>query len=202
MVIPHYSYMILKMSCPQGVITIRTDYQGATYCFWGAIQTALTVRPSVALPTWSNDKQAKDDLTIPLNEASVVTSMRPTEETKRINIRFSDERKTTVISSSLTDNRKALVQFLQDNRDMFAWQPVDMLGVRRDVVEHQLKVYSQAKPIRQKQCCFTPKKREAIRAELARRVSAGFIREVLRPEWLANPVLVLKKNKVEWCMCV
>jgi hypothetical protein len=33
-------------------------------------------------------------------------------------------------------------------------------------------------------------------------VSAGFIREVLHPEWLENLVLVLKKNKVDWCMCV
>jgi hypothetical protein len=33
-------------------------------------------------------------------------------------------------------------------------------------------------------------------------VAAGFIRKVLHPEWLANPVLVLKKNKVDWCMCV
>jgi hypothetical protein len=31
---------------------------------------------------------------------------------------------------------------------------------------------------------------------------AGFIREVLHSEWLANPVLVLKKNKVDWRMCV
>jgi hypothetical protein len=47
-----------------------------------------------------------------------------------------------------------------------------------------------------------PDKREAIRVELARLVTAGFIREVLHPEWLANPVLVLKKNKVDWHMCV
>ena len=49
---------------------------------------------------------------------------------------------------------------------------------------------------------FTPDKREAIRNELARLVSAGFIKEVLHPEWLANLVLVLKKNKVDWRMCV
>jgi hypothetical protein len=49
---------------------------------------------------------------------------------------------------------------------------------------------------------FTPDKREAIHAELARLVVARFIREVLHPEWLANPVLVLKKNKVDWRMCV
>jgi hypothetical protein len=33
-------------------------------------------------------------------------------------------------------------------------------------------------------------------------VATGFIREVLHPEWLANPVLVLKKNKVDCRMCV
>jgi hypothetical protein len=38
--------------------------------------------------------------------------------------------------------------------------------------------------------------------ELARLVSVGFIRKVLHPEWLANPILVLRKNKVDWRMCV
>jgi hypothetical protein len=49
---------------------------------------------------------------------------------------------------------------------------------------------------------FTPHKREVIRAELARLVAVGFIREVLHPEWLANPILVLKKNKFDRRMCV
>jgi hypothetical protein len=95
-----------------------------------------------------------------------------------------------------------LVRFLQDNRDVFAWQPADMPGVPRELAEHKLKVYPQARPIRQKLRRFTPDKREAIHAELARLVAAGFIREVLHPEWRANPVLVLKKNKVDWRMCV
>jgi hypothetical protein len=77
-----------------------------------------------------------------------------------------------------------------------------MPGVPRELAEHKLKVYPQARPIRQKLHRFTPDKREVIRAELARLVTAGFTREVLHPEWLANPVLVLKKNKVDWRMCV
>ena len=32
-------------------------------------------------------------------------------------------------------------------------------------------------------------------------MAAGFIMEVLHPEWLANLVLVLKKNKT-WRMCI
>jgi hypothetical protein len=49
---------------------------------------------------------------------------------------------------------------------------------------------------------FHPRKREAIQAELAGLVLTGFIKEVLHPEWLANRVLVLKRNKVDWRMCV
>jgi hypothetical protein len=51
-----------------------------------------------------------------------------------------------------------------------------MPRVSREVVEHKLKVYPQARPIRQKVRHFTPDKREAIHAELARLVTAGFIR--------------------------
>jgi hypothetical protein len=77
-----------------------------------------------------------------------------------------------------------------------------MPGFPRELAEHKLIVYPQARPIRYKLCRFTPDKREAIHAELARLVSAGFIREVLLSKWLANPVLLLKKNKVDWRMCV
>jgi hypothetical protein len=103
MAIPHYPYMILKMSGPQGIITVRADFQGVVEGFKGAIQTTLMTRPSVALPTQVNNKLAEDGLTIPSNEASAATSMRPTEETKRINLGFSNERKVTVIISSLND---------------------------------------------------------------------------------------------------
>ena len=36
---------------------------------------------------------------------------------------------------------------------------------------------------------------------MARLLAAGFIVELFHPEWLANPVLVLKKNGT-WRMCV
>ena len=79
------------------------DFQGAAECFRGAIQTTLTVGPSTALPAQANTKLEERDLTIPTNEAQALTSIRPTEETKKINLGFSDERKTAIISSSLDD---------------------------------------------------------------------------------------------------
>jgi hypothetical protein len=103
MAIPLYPYMILKMPGPQGIITMRVDFQGITECFRGDIQTALAAGPPVALPTQVNGRVEDESLTIPLNEAQATTSMRPTEETKRINLGFSDEHKTIIISSSLND---------------------------------------------------------------------------------------------------
>jgi hypothetical protein len=67
-----------------------------------AIQAALTTKLSATSLIQANSKP-EEDLTTPANEAQVATSMRPTEETKRINLGFADERKTAIISSSLDD---------------------------------------------------------------------------------------------------
>jgi hypothetical protein len=32
------------------------------------------------------------------------------------------------------------ISFLRANRDIFAWKPVDMLGVPKELIEHCLKV--------------------------------------------------------------
>jgi hypothetical protein len=103
MAIPHYTYMILKMPGPQGIITVRADFQGAAECFRVAIQAALTTKPSATSSVQANSKP-EEDLAVPVSEAQTATSMRPTEETKRINLGFADERKTAIISSSL-DNK-------------------------------------------------------------------------------------------------
>jgi hypothetical protein len=63
---------------------------------------ALTTKPPTTSSAQANSKP-EGNLAIPTNEAQVVTSMWPTEETKRINLGFADERKTTIISSSLYD---------------------------------------------------------------------------------------------------
>jgi hypothetical protein len=103
MAILHYSYMILQMLGPQGIIIVRADFQGAAECFQGVIQAALTTGPLTAPLTQENTRSEEQGLTIPTIEAQAVTSIRLTKETKRINLGFADERKTTIISSSLND---------------------------------------------------------------------------------------------------
>jgi hypothetical protein len=44
----------------------------------------------------------------------------------------------------------ALVAFLQANADVFAWEPSQMPGIPREVIEHHLKIIPNAKPVSQK----------------------------------------------------
>jgi hypothetical protein len=76
-----------------------------------------------------------------------------------------------------------------------------MPGVPRELIEHALNVHPKATP--KKQCLrrFAHDKREAIKREITKLLAARFIKEVIHPEWVANPVLVMKKNN-EWRMCV
>ena len=75
-----------------------------------------------------------------------------------------------------------------------------MPGVPTEFAEHKLHVRSDAKPVRQPLRRLSEEKiRDA--EEIDRLLAAGFIREVFFPEWLANPVLVLNKNK-QWRMCI
>jgi hypothetical protein len=77
-----------------------------------------------------------------------------------------------------------------------------MPGVPRNLTEHSLNVDPKATTKRQHLRRFAGDRWDAIKKELAKLLAAGFIREVFHPEWLANPVLVCKKNSNEWRMCV
>jgi hypothetical protein len=83
---------------------------------------------------------------------------------------------------------------LRENVSVFAWKPSDMPGVSRDRIEHSLNVDPKAKPVKQKLRWFGKDKKEDIRVEVTRLLAASFIKEVYHLNWLANPVLVRKKN--------
>jgi hypothetical protein len=77
-----------------------------------------------------------------------------------------------------------------------------MLGVPRNLIEHSLNIDPKATPKRQHLRRFADDRWHTIKKELAKLLAAGFIREVFHFEWLANPILVCKKNTNEWRMCV
>jgi hypothetical protein len=76
-----------------------------------------------------------------------------------------------------------------------------MPGVPRELIEHELHVDPNAKPVKQHLHRFAQDKKDVITKEIARLLDADFIKEVYYPDWLANLVLVPQKNNY-WRMCV
>ena len=76
-----------------------------------------------------------------------------------------------------------------------------MAGIDPTLASHKLNVIATAKPVRQKIRRFHPDRHQIIQTEVHNLSSAGFIREVKYPEWLANVVVVPKKGG-KWRVCV
>ena len=70
-----------------------------------------------------------------------------------------------------------------------------MPGVPRELAEHIIDVNKGSKPVKQKLRRFAPDRKAAIKKEITKLMAAGFIREIINPNWLANPVLVEEEFK-------
>ena len=77
---------------------------------------------------------------------------------------------------------------------MFAWQPSDILGVPREVIEHHLVVCPHARPAKQKVRKQALERQQFIAEEIKKLEAAGLVRGVLYLTWLANLVAVRKAN--------
>ncbi|KAM1011160.1 hypothetical protein ACFX13_047293 [Malus domestica] len=87
----------------------------------------------------------------------------------------------------------ALISFLQQNTEVFAWSYKDMLGISPDIICHHLSIDPKTKPVRQKRKSYDAERYKAMKAEVEKLKGIGFVREVNYPTWVANVVLV-KKN--------
>ena len=72
---------------------------------------------------------------------------------------------------------------------------MDLRGVTRAVIEHELRVSPKAKPVKQGQRTMFEERQKAAQAEVQKLLDTGVICEVQYPEWLANVVVVPKKNR-------
>ena len=70
-----------------------------------------------------------------------------------------------------------------------------MSGVPRGLPEHHLQVDPKLKPVKEHLRRSAVQKRKAIGEEVTRVLAAEFIREIFHSEWLANVVMVPKKDK-------
>ena len=82
------------------------------------------------------------------------------EVTELVNLGTNDEKKEVKIGSSLDPStKKEIMDLLRKYEDIFAWSYQDMSGLSTEIVEHQLPMRLECKPVQQKlrrikQRCF------------------------------------------------
>ena len=69
-----------------------------------------------------------------------------------------------------------------------------MPGIDPLIVEHEIRTYPDAKPVRQKLRPVNPRKAAAVKAEVEKMLKASFIYLIALTEWVSNPVPVDKKQ--------
>ena len=97
--------------------------------------------------------------------------------------------------------KKELIEFLRRNVDMFAQNAYEALGVDSSFICHHLNVNSSVTPKKQLPRCSSKNHSKVVKDKVMKLKQAGAIKEVFYPEWLANTVVVKKKNG-KWRVCV
>ena len=106
------------------------------------------------------------------------------------------------IGTSMENQDKVeVLLFLIQNVDVFAWSPYEVPRVDPEFIVHKLNVDPSVPPKKHKPRRLAKKHVEAVKTEVQRLKEVRVIREIYFPEWLANTVVVKKKNG-KWRVCV
>jgi hypothetical protein len=102
--VPHYTYLVLKMTSPAGVLLLQEDLKISFDCNTEAVELATTNQvPNVMMEIYAASKKlAPTELDIP-EKSDTANKPQPSEEVqvKAIDLGTSDSSKTTMIGASL-----------------------------------------------------------------------------------------------------
>jgi hypothetical protein len=135
-------------------------------------------------------------LTNTVNTVDSERNLSNIEETVAINISTkSDVVENIHVGKSCSPSELEIYSALfREFRDVFAWSYDEMPGIDSSIVEHEIKMYPDVKPVRQRLRQVHPKKAAAIKAEVEKLLHAGFIYPVPLTDWVSNIVPVMKKQ--------
>jgi hypothetical protein len=191
----HGLYLYMKISGPQGVITV-----------YGNQQTACNIERDFVLGQrnvhYLTTQHEVSEATRPTTNEKVKAQLQSNDGTKTVPLDPATPKQTVVISKDLTSqDEEKLISCLSRNKDIFAWSTLDLVGVSRTVIEHSLGINPSVRPKKQRLRKMSDEKMEAAKAEVHRLLEANFIEPVAYPMWLANVVMVQKKSG-KWRMCI
>jgi hypothetical protein len=184
----HPTYLCMKIPSDQGPIAVHGSQEAARRVK-GNWMDSRAIHNTDEVEAHQQQKYIKDKAA----SADQPTTMLLCEGIAEQKVLF---------GSQLSDEQeKALLIFLFNNKDVFAWSANDLYGVNRDVIEHSINVDPIIGSRKQKLRKMSDDKAEGARNEVKILLRAGVIREVTYPEWLANTVMV-KNTNGKWRMCI
>jgi hypothetical protein len=128
--------------------------------------------------------------------------LQSNDETRTVPLDQATPKQTVTISEDLTSHdEEKLLCCLSKNKDVFAWSALDLVGVSRSIIEHNLGIDPLVRPKKQRLRKMSDEKTEAAKAEVHRLLEAKFIEPVAYPTWFSNVVMVQKKSG-KWRMCI
>jgi hypothetical protein len=87
----------------------------------------------------------------------------------------------------------AYKSLFQEYRDIFSWSYTEMPGLDPAIVKHRIDTWLDITPVRQKQRPLHPSKAAAIKVEIDKLHTAGFIYPIAYNSWVSNTVPINKK---------
>ncbi|GKB86407.1 reverse transcriptase domain-containing protein [Tanacetum coccineum] len=158
---------LLKFSTPTGVAIVRGDMPCKNTCLQVSRKREREPEEATKLASPEN-KSEKEEV--------------------EINPLYPDQK--VIIGTSLPLKLKEELQkLLRANQDIFAWSPLDMTGIPRELAEHKLNIHPSTFPVRQKKRVLA-ERNDAVNQEVIKLVKAIILKEVYSPRWVANPVMI------------
>ncbi|KAL2228650.1 UNVERIFIED_CONTAM: hypothetical protein Sindi_1844700 [Sesamum indicum] len=88
--------------------------------------------------------------------------LKLSDEFKVVQLSPDEPDKTTRIGASIKEKEMAMISFLRESMDVFAWSPSDFTGINPEVIVHKLNGDPTMRPVQQKQRSFGGDKNEII----------------------------------------
>ena len=184
-------HMKMKLPSLEGtVITIKSDHKEARKCY----ENSLKTKRGVFVVTTQPPREKA------VTRTEIARERRP-EPIEEVLEREIGGKRFKLGKSLDQETRDQIAEVIVRHLDAFAWSASDMLGIDPDFLCHHLTMDLQVRPVLQRRRKFNDERRQVVRKETQKLLSAGHIRDIQYLEWLANVVLV-KKASGKWRMCV
>ncbi|KAL2228687.1 UNVERIFIED_CONTAM: hypothetical protein Sindi_1848400 [Sesamum indicum] len=158
-------HMKVKFPTENGIGEVACDKKEARKCY----NLSLKGEPG------QKKRKVKEDVEPRPYEAE---HLKPSDEYKVVQLAPDESDKTTRIGASMKEKEMAMISFLRENMDVFAWSPSDFTGINPEVIVHRLNVDPTMRPVQQKKRSFGSDKNEIIRKEVDKLLKAGYVSEI------------------------